>query len=174
MIGCSIALGILAVIVGFGVGAISGTPATGAAAAVLLTPLVYVVLIYFLLRFGFLLSTIVIAQDKIALGQSWRLSRGNFWRILAIGLATYVPTIIIYYILLAVVGVNFLPPIHPGVTPDELAAWNGRLMASLRSPMPALFYVFYLLLTTGLTSAASAFAYRALVPPSEGIAAEFA
>jgi len=44
----------------------------------------------------------------------------------------------------------------------------------LASPIPSVFYAVYLLLTVGLTSAASAFAYRALVPPAEGIAAEFA
>ena len=46
-------------------------------------------------RFGFFLAPIAVAEPPARLLQSWSLSRGNFWRLLAIGLALFVPIIVL-------------------------------------------------------------------------------
>ncbi|MBS0274794.1 MAG: hypothetical protein JSR55_10420 [Proteobacteria bacterium] len=46
-------------------------------------------------RFGFFLASIAVADPPVRLLQSWSLSSGNFWRLLAIGLALFVPIIVL-------------------------------------------------------------------------------
>jgi hypothetical protein len=46
-------------------------------------------------RFGFFLAPIAVAEPPARLLQSWSLSSGNFWRLLAIGLALFVPIIVL-------------------------------------------------------------------------------
>jgi hypothetical protein len=181
----------VAVIVGFalattifGIGAAliaGGTASRGAAVVVGLISIVLMLvmlcaIVFILLRFGFLLTTIVVAEERISLGRSWRLTGGNVWRMFAILLTVYLPLFFVYFVVLIYfVGINFVPPNHPGVTPEELAAWDQQMMSSILSSrvLPAFHFLFSIIFL-GLTSAASAFAYRALVPPAEGIAAEFA
>ncbi len=51
----------------------------------------YLCLIFFLLRFGFLLPAVAVAETGPVLPRSWVLSGGNFWRILGIFLGVVVP-----------------------------------------------------------------------------------
>ena len=46
-------------------------------------------------RFGFFLASIAVAEPPARLLQSWSLSSGNFWRLLTIGLALFVPIIVL-------------------------------------------------------------------------------
>ena len=46
-------------------------------------------------RFGFFLAPIAVAEPPARLLQAWSLSSGNFWRILAIGLALFVPIVVL-------------------------------------------------------------------------------
>lgn len=51
--------------------------------------------IYILFRVAFLLNPVVIAESRVALGRSWSLSKGNFWRMFAIFLAVLMPTMVL-------------------------------------------------------------------------------
>ena len=55
----------------------------------------FVVLIYFLVRLSFLMVPAVVAEGNYGIEQSWKLTKGNFWRIVAIGLGTLVPVMIV-------------------------------------------------------------------------------
>lgn len=46
-------------------------------------------------RYGFFLAPIAVAEPPARLLQSWSLSSGNFWRLLAIGLALFIPVIVL-------------------------------------------------------------------------------
>jgi hypothetical protein len=46
-------------------------------------------------RFGFFFAPIAVAEPPARLLQSWSLSSGNFWRLLAIGLSLFVPIIVL-------------------------------------------------------------------------------
>jgi hypothetical protein len=51
----------------------------------------YLCLLFFVLRFGFLLPAVAVAESGPVLPRSWILSGGNFWRILGIFLAVVLP-----------------------------------------------------------------------------------
>lgn len=46
-------------------------------------------------RFGFFLSTIAVADEPTRLLQAWMLSRGNFWRLLTVGLGLILPLVVL-------------------------------------------------------------------------------
>ena len=52
-------------------------------------------LIYILVRLGFLLAPAAAMEGGFGLERSWKLTKGNFWRIVAIGLATLLPIVIV-------------------------------------------------------------------------------
>jgi hypothetical protein len=51
----------------------------------------YLCLLFFVLRFGFLLPAVAVAESGPVLPRSWILSGGNFWRILGIFIAVVLP-----------------------------------------------------------------------------------
>ncbi|MGH6871312.1 MAG: hypothetical protein ACREHE_07385 [Rhizomicrobium sp.] len=46
-------------------------------------------------RLSFLLVPATIAENAVALARSWALTRGNFWRIVAVGLCTFGPIVLV-------------------------------------------------------------------------------
>ncbi len=126
---------------------------------------------YIPVRAGFLIAPAVVAENRVTLG--WRLTRGNFWRIVVVGIAILLPFIAMEIALLTTLtGAQLLPPMHPGVTPEETRAWSQQLNARLYAyadAFRAYWYVTYpvaVVVTTvlyGLVAGGSAFAYRALV-----------
>lgn len=53
-------------------------------AGILFTALFFLVPGFFLLRWAFYLPVVLIERDGIGIGRSWRLTKGNFWRLLAL------------------------------------------------------------------------------------------
>jgi len=124
------------------------------------------VLVYFLVRLSFLLVPAAVAEGNFGIERSWKLTKGNFLRILGVGLLTLLPTMLVCLSVdIAVIGPEFFQP--PGDLPMDAAA-QAHLQAAqfraLAAHMPVLAGIGFLLapLTYGLTFAPAAFAYRAL------------
>ena len=140
---------------------------SGAVALVLLIALAYA-----LIRLSFLLIPATVAEDRIGLGRAWELARGNVWRIVAVGLATVLPLLLMLLAAeVAIVGPEFF--LRHATAPAQDAAARMResvdQMKTMFQHLPVLSALSFLLapLVAGLTMAPSAFAYRALTAPGE-------
>ncbi len=120
----------------------------------------YVCLIFFVLRFGFLLPAIAVAETGPVLPRSWLLSAGNFWRILGIFLAVILPIRLTMVVAEAVVEGPRMLDFEQFSSTAMVAAQIHA--ASLNMPITAglLFLVAPILL--GLILGASAHAFRTL------------
>jgi len=139
--------------------------------------MIFALTIYFALRMGFFMPTVAGAEGQHILRRSWLLSRGNFWRLFAILLLILLPFIVIFVIYQQVL-ISFLGVTRPpaGSDPQLVAAYTLQVQSAVIRAAPYLFPVTLAINAAlfGCVIAASAFAYRALVPASDGIAAEFA
>jgi hypothetical protein len=80
--------------------------------------------IYVIARLFFFLPAVVVAEEKIGLGRSWELGKGNILRIVAVWLCIALP---IWIVMSIVVGATVLPVVFSGVlqlppkpTPEQL------------------------------------------------------
>jgi hypothetical protein len=121
---------------------------------------------YVFVRLSFVLAPVTVAEEKISLGRGWQLTAKNFWRLLAILIATLGPVIVLIAICeAAILGPDALMP----ATGSNFADLAAR-MEKNRQHLPVLYglsFVFSPFLF-GLMLGASAFVYRALVPPRAG------
>jgi hypothetical protein len=160
--------GIFAGVTGAGAGGTRGAIAGLGIAAVVFVLFVFCAFIYIATRLSFLLAPVVIAENKISLFRSWELSKGNFWRIFVVFLAIVVPLFVLEFAILgAIYGSSLIPPIHPGVTPEELNAFNQHQRQMMQNSQGWWFITYPLGLLVsvvfyGIFTGASAFAYRAL------------
>ena len=139
------------------IGAVSSL---GGVALQLFLVLVYLGIFYVLLRFVFLLPALAVHEEGPLLPRSWSLSAGNFWRILAITLATVGPVILLGAVSqLLLEGQDALVP---------AAASSSAMMAAelhrMSQNMPVNAGISFLLapLMLGLSAGASAAALKAL------------
>ena len=108
------------------------------------------------------------AEHRVSLIRSWELGKGNFWRIFVVILSILIPLVALEVaVFLAVYGSGFIPPIHPGVTQDELNAFNLHQRQVLANSQHWWFITYPLgllvgLIFYGLFSGATAHAYRAV------------
>lgn len=119
--------------------------------------------VWFALRLVFVLAPVIVAEERIDLVRAFLLTRGNFWRILAITLAITLPLLFVQCAALAaIVGPDLFAPLPL----DATAALSERLRL-LDRHMPALIGLALMLtpFNLGLVFGASSFAYRTLVPP---------
>ncbi len=136
--------------------------------AVLLVPLLLLCgLFYFVIRQMTLLSPVVVAEADGGMRRAWVLSRGHFWRLLAIFMATLIPTVVVWIIIQYGFIFDGLPPnAASGATPEDLAQWGANGLARMKQ------YAFvivpgFLLMTAfsyGAIYGALAYAYRILAP----------
>jgi hypothetical protein len=132
---------------------------------------VFCAFIYVGLRLSFLLAPVCIAEHRITVIRSWRLTRGNFWRIIAMLLAVLLPLLIVECgYLYAFYGTNLIPPIGQPMTPEAMAEFHQQqliLIASKR--MQSYWYLTYplgllfALVMYGSFAGLSAFAYEEVV-----------
>lgn len=124
-------------------------------------------------RLSFLVAPVVVAENRISLGRSWELTRGNFWRIVAIVLSVLIPLFVFELVLIVFLfDQQILPPIHSGMTPHELETWSQGLRglsARMIEREHQFWYIYYPaflvvgVVLYGLLAGLPAFAYRALV-----------
>jgi len=124
------------------------------------------ILLYLIVRLSFLLVPSVVDGGEFGLSRSWLLTKGNFWRIVLVGLATLLPILLI----LSVVQLVLFGPGY--FIPDLQQAGDAALrvrgmvdkMRTTRENMPILMGLSFVIspLLYGLMFSASAFAYRSL------------
>ncbi len=114
--------------------------------------------LYVMTRLTFFLPAVVVAEEQINFGRAWRLSRSNFWRILAIWLGVTIPMAIAIAIVQHYANKLMIPG---GVR-------NARALTLALQGMPAMLIVTSLInaveriLGMGLGSGAQAKAYNEL------------
>ena len=124
--------------------------------------LVVLLVLFAALRLSFLIGPIAAAEDKASLARAWSLSAGNFWRILAIFLATMVPLLIV------LCGADYAvmgPSLHMAFAHPDFQSMFATMIQ--HAPALAAISVVGLVIACALSAGASAAAYRALVPPPE-------
>lgn len=124
-------------------------------------------IVYALIRLSFLAIPATVAEGKVGLARAWELSSGNFWRIVAVGLATLGPIVLIALTAeVAVLGPGFF--LHNTAIPTNDTAQQMHDMAeqmrTASEHLPALYGFSFLMAPffIGLGLAPAAFAYRAL------------
>ncbi len=126
--------------------------------------------IYVCVRLVFFLPAVVVAEEQIGLARSWELGGGNFWRIVAVLLAVFVPVWIGMNIVWASVVGPFIPwdlfsHLNPGMTPEELGQFYvsivKRVLQAMRVALPFViaFGLIEALIFLGLGNGAIAKAY---------------
>lgn len=140
--------------------------------SVLVVIALFCAFVYCWVRLTFLLIPVVATQEEgLALGRSWTLGLGNFWRMFAVFLATVGP--FIFLELVFVFGFMFkgiaFPPPH--ATAAQMAAYQAAVNARSVEMMNGVYshwYIAYPLALVfvvvfyGLAVGAQCFAYRAL------------
>jgi hypothetical protein len=134
--------------------------------------LVYGAFIAVTVRPVFLMAPVAIAEQKISMTRAWSLSRGNFWRLILIFVAVFLPFWLIQRLLLvAFLPSNIMLSAPPGASQEVKAAVLANLMnwaAEMLGTMLHYWYITYPLgllwmgLYLGTIFGAQTFAYQAL------------
>jgi len=148
--------------------------------AVAIVFLDFAALFYIGVRLGFLVAPVTVAEGKIDLIRAWQLTRGNFWRLFVVLIVTLGPILIVGELAFAaIVGPQYIVAVTTLLLELFRAVAIGgqpqadalKHLPDITAKLPLLLGLSFLLapFTYGLTFAAPAFAYRALVgapPPS--------
>jgi hypothetical protein len=122
-----------------------------------------------ILRVGFLLPPSIVAEEKGGLRRSYELTKGNFWRALAVVLALGLPLLLLVLGGEAAVLRAALGPEFAGMNPAEFLPRAGQAMEAKLLPW-TIFTTVVFILGSGLIYSGAAFAYRAAAgtgrPPS--------
>ncbi len=123
-------------------------------------------LLYIFVRLSFLFIPAAVNDGDFGLTRSWELTKGNFWRIVAIGLAAFVPVMIVigiaeYFIL---GPAYFAAQLEAMRHPADAARYTSEQMRLMQTRMPYLIGLGLILapVTQGLIFSPAAFAYRVL------------
>lgn len=128
----------------------------------------YLLLIYCVVRLSFFIAPVVVEERRFGLERSWKLSRGNFWRIVLMSLMTTVPIMLVSAIVFLVVlwpdiHAIFAPLVSRQEVPDP-AQIQSAFMGMLVDNFPLLtgLQVLFMPFLYGLSVSPAAFAYRSL------------
>lgn len=124
-------------------------------------------IVYALIRLSFLLIPATVTEGKIGLARAWELSRGNFWRIVGVGLATAGPIALIAVgAEVAILGPEFFMHGAAPAAADTAQQMHdmAEQMRTASEHLPLLYGLSFLMAPffMGLGLAPSAYAYRAL------------
>jgi hypothetical protein len=114
-----------------------------------------------ILRVGFLLPPSIVAEEKGGLRRSYELTRGNFWRALAVMLALGLPFLLLVLGGEAAVLRAALGPDFARMNPTEFFQRAGQAMEAKLLPW-TIFTTVVFILGSGLIYSGAAFAYRAV------------
>lgn len=134
----------------------------------LLVLFIYLWLIYAMVRLTFLFLPATVAEHRIGIARSWELTRGNFWRIVAIGIVVLLPIFVIAVCaVFAILGPGYIPfVIEHSRDPAAIQEYVVQHMMVLMQNFPLLLVAGIIInpILYGLMIGPAAFAYRALVP----------
>ncbi|HXC54377.1 MAG TPA: hypothetical protein VNU97_03715 [Rhizomicrobium sp.] len=135
-------------------------------AAVLLGLAGFVALFYVFIRLSFLFIPSAVNEGEFGLTRSWELTRGNFWRIVAVGLATLLPAVLIVgAIQVAILGPDYFTVEMAMISdPAHAAKHMAEQMRLVSARMPLILGLGFVVtpVTQGLLFAPAAFAYKVL------------
>lgn len=155
---------ILAVIAaGFAGQAVGSKMIAGAVVTVVLVAGLCVLLLS-LVRLGFLLVPITVAEEKISFERGWILTQGNFWRIASVLFIVTLPTLVILVIAsYALMGhdLDALAQVAQRLTPEAIME-RYRIIVSAHAPEIIGINLIVAPFTLGLTLGAAAVGYKAL------------
>lgn len=144
---------------------------TGCALGLVVLCVVLCVVIYFGIRFLALLLPVTVAEKRLGFMRSWELSKGNFWRLFAVGLITFLLRIAAELVVIGgivayatTVAIANAPTLHHNHT--DVAATVGAILVIAKRYLPAIGIFFFAVapIFLGLQIAPWSFAYRSLVP----------
>jgi hypothetical protein len=135
------------------------SPSLAGAGLELLAALAALGVLYVGLRFAFLLPAVAVSEEGPVLPRSWKLSEGNFWRILAVMLATMGPVLLVAALAELLLERPSLPPGANNATALAAAELH-NMSANMPITQGLSFLIAPLLL--GLVSSASVLAFSAL------------
>ena len=141
----------------------------GAAGALL----AYAMMIAVTVRVVWLLAPVTVAEHRLSLGRSWKLSRGNFWRLVLVLLAVLLPFWVVQRAAaFALIPKDVMMSAPPGASAEEKAAvlanvmdWASHVLRMcldywyITYPLGLVWTVIYL----GTVFGAQAFTYQALI-----------
>src|SRR3569833_381424 len=122
--------------------------------------------IFLAVRFLFLMAPVSVSLRQIGLEQAWRLSAGNFWRILLIALAILIPAMIVNYAY--TYSLAGWPPETPGASKQARETTEATKQKAENNAMANRWYLTLplsgalILFQLGAGCAAQVFVYRAL------------
>lgn len=153
-----------------GPGALAAGNMRGGAFAFLVGLILCPVLLYFMIRLSFLVAPAVVMEGRYGIEKSWKLTKGNFWRIVAISLAVALPIFLVSGVAqLIILGPDYFNP-HLELLRDPAAQARHQVesLHMMAKHLPLLMGLNFLLapFVYGLMFAAPAFAYRALTSPA--------
>ena len=122
------------------------------------------VLLVSLVRLGFLLVPITVAEEKISFERGWLLTQGNFWRIASVLFIVTLPTLIVLCIAsFALMGreLDALGQVAQHLAPQAIME-RYRMIVSAHAPELIGINLIVTPFTLGLTLGAAAAGYKAL------------
>jgi hypothetical protein len=135
-------------------------PGQAMLAVIAMYGLLFLALLYFGLRFGLLLPAVAVNESGPLLPRSWLLSADNFWRILAVFLAIFIPVELLSGIIqLAVEGPQALMMSPQSSTAMAAAQFHA---AAMNMPLAAGIYFLIAPMKLGLLLGAAASIYKSL------------
>jgi hypothetical protein len=166
----AVGIGILGLVAG-GVSAMTGkNPVAGLGFALVILAAV-VGFIYAIVRLGFLIVPVTVAENQVSLTRAWILTRGNFWRIFAILAAVLVPLYLLHLGgLVALVGPGLFAPLPSNPTLAEQVLASRFALVGKHIPEYIGLTLILAPFNIGLGIGAAASAYRALAPSSSASA----
>jgi hypothetical protein len=136
----------------------------------------YSIMFIIFIRLAMLLPAIVLREKQLGIGRNWALTRGNFFRLLAVLVGALLPMLVSTALMFIVIGILAGPSVGIlaafGSQAQQLA-WSQRIFA-LYTEHWYIFFPLWLLVTPayyGPFLGAGAFAYRAIVPVTEPVLA---
>lgn len=122
-------------------------------------------ILFCIVRLGFLLIPSVVAERRVSLERSWVLTKGNFWRILAVNLVLLLPLAMFgLFVVLLFMADDFAElqsKLMEGMSQKAFAAAFDQVIAA-HKPHMAVVTFFLSPFVTGFTLGASAYAYGLL------------
>lgn len=123
--------------------------------------------VYIVVRLWFLVTPVTVCENQINLVRGWTLTRGNFWRILAVLLAVTLPIFVLEVGGILVLMGSEIAAVLPATAshdPQAIQQQVAALFAVVDRHTPALMFIGLLLapFNLGLSLSASAFGYREL------------
>lgn len=135
-------------------------------------------ILYVMVRFSFLLIPATVAEDTVALGRAWQLSAGNFWRIVAVVLASLGPVLVLAFAAeVVILGPGFFTQqAHVPADNAEQMRDMAEQMRQASAHLPWLYGLSFLMapFLMGLALSPAAYAYRVLSRPPDGPSGAFA